>query len=824
VGTPIANRTRAELEGVIGCFINTLVLRTDLSGTPSLRQILQQVKQTALQAYAHQDVPFELLVEELQPQRDLSRNPFFQVMFVLQNAPLPPMRLSDLTVETLSLPVQTAKFDLTLLLWETAEGVEGYFEYDRDLFEEATIRRLVSHLQRVLQAMVADPDQRISQVQLLSQAEREQILMSWNQTAVPYPQQSCTHQLFEAQVASHPDAVAVVCGQDRLTYRQLDCKANQLARYLQGLGVGPNVLVALCMERSVEMIIGLLGVLKAGGAYVPLDPSAPKERLEFLLADIHAPALLTQSWLVKRFPESTCSVLCLDTAQESLACESDEAVASDVEAQNLAYVLYTSGSTGQPKGVLISHQNLVHSTSARLAYYEEAVSGFLLLSPYYFDSSVAGIFWTLCQGGTLCLPQEGFQMDLTQLATVISQERISHLLMLPSLYQLLLTEVDIQQLSSLSTIIVAGEACSLELVKRHAELLSSVSLYNEYGPTEGTVWSSVYQCQEKEPRQTIPIGRPISNVQLYLLNSFMQPVPIGEVGEIYIGGAGLAQGYLNRPDLAAASFIPNPFSEQAGARLYKSGDLARYLSDGNLEFIGRSDQQVKIRGYRIELGEIEEALSRHPQVQEVAVLAREDRTRDKQLVAYVVARQAEVTEEVLRSFLREHVPSYMIPAVFVWMEALPLTSNGKLDRRALPAPSHQRTELQQAYEPASTALQEQLVQIWQEVLDRETIGIQDNFFDLGGHSLKATQVMSRVQQVLGVKVPLRSVFEEPTIAGLARAIEQEKKRSEEGDQTPIQSSSRGEKQLEDLLAYVEDLSEQDLQILLEASLSGSDAN
>jgi amino acid adenylation domain-containing protein len=601
---------------------------------------------------------------------------------------------------------------------------------------------------------------------------QQQQLVALNNTKVDYPLEACIHQLFEAQVERTPDAVAVVFENEQLTYRELNRRANQLAHYLQKLGVKPEMLVGICVERSLEMIVGLLGILKAGGAYLPLDPSYPQDRLAFMLEDAQVSVLLTQQKLIAGFSEYKAQRFCLDTDWEVIAQESEEKPVIRVTADNLAYTIYTSGSTGKPKGVLVTHQNLVHSTSARISYYSEPVTSFLLLSSFGFDSSIAGIFWTLCQGGILVLPPDKFQQELLQLTKFIAQHQISHLLSLPSLYSLILEQAEPQQLTCLRSVIVAGEPCSRELVERHTKLLAHTSLFNEYGPTEGTVWSSVYHCQPSGLTTQVPIGRPIANMQIYLLDKYLSPVPIGVPGEIYIGGAGIARGYLNRPELTNQKFIPNPFSAEPGQRLYKTGDLARYLSDGNIEFLGRLDHQVKIRGFRIEQGEVESTLLQHPTVRETTVIAREDIPGDKRLVAYVVPNPEQTpTIDELRRFLKQKLPDYMVPSAFVLLDALPLTPNGKVDRRALPAPDQSRPDQSVTFVAPGSPIEHQLVDIWAEVLRLEEVGIHDNFFELGGHSLLATQVISRLRQAFGVELPVRTLFEAPTVADLGTRLE-----------------------------------------------------
>ena len=779
LGTAISDRKDPAVQGLMGYFLNTLVLRTDLSGNLTFRELLGRVREITLEALAHQEVPFEYLVKELKPERNSSQNPLFQVMLSFQ-PPLPVLP-SGWTLTQMDVEIGTAKFDLSLELDDRQAGLIGRFVYSTDLFDSATIQRMVVHWKTLLEGIVADSTKRLTELPLLTEMELQQLLVTWNATSTVFPEDKCIHQLFEEQAERTPEAIAVVYEDQQLTYRELNVRANQLAHYLRQLGVGPEIPVGLYIERSLDMVVGLLGVLKAGGAYVPLDPTYPKDRLAFLLQDTQMSVLLTQERLLRGLPEHTARVICLDAEWEAIAQENSENVISEVMANNLASIIYTSGSTGRPKGVLVTHQNLVHSTIARTTYYKEPVNSFLLLSSFAFDSSVAGIFWTLCQGGLLVLPRAGFQMEISHLAELIAQNHVSHLLSLPSLYMLLLEQAKPQYLISLRTVIVAGESCMRELVERHYRLLSQTHLFNEYGPTEGTVWSSVYRCESQNLRSAVPIGQPIANTQIYLLDTHLQLVPIGVAGELYIGGAGVTRGYLNQPELTVKRFIPNPFSNESGTRLYKTGDLARYLPDGNIEFLGRNDHQVKIRGFRIELGEIETVLKLHPIVREAVVMAREDAFGDKRLVAYVVQNSQyqdpdELKEGIpmlvsqLRSLVKERLPNYMIPASFVLLEAMPLTPNGKVDQRALPAPEPSRHTSEETYFAPILLVHQQLVQIWEDLLDVRPIGIKDDFFALGGHSLLAIRLIDRIAQVCGKKLPPSTLFAGATIEHLATAL------------------------------------------------------
>jgi amino acid adenylation domain-containing protein len=631
VGSPIANRNRSEIESLIGFFVNTLVLRIDLSGNPTFQELLGRVRKVALDAYAHQDLPFEKLVEELQPERNLSRNPLVQVAFTLENEPMPSLELPNLSLNFLEFNTDTAKVDLEFYLREVAEGLSGCFVYNTDLFDATTITRMVGHFQTILEAIVANPQQRVSELPLLTPTEQHQLLVEWNDTFAVYPFDKCIHQLFESQVERTPNAVAVVFEGQQLTYRELNARANQLAHHLQALEIRPEVLVGIYVERSLDMVVGLLGILKAGGAYVPLDPAYPQERLVFMLEDAQVPVLLTQKKLLEKLPENGACVVCLDTDWGVIAQESEENPVSGVRCQNLAYVIYTSGSTGKPKGVLVAHQGLCNLASAQICCFDvQPSSRVLQFASFSFDASISEVVMTLCSGATLCLGTKDSLLPGSALMELLHEQAITHVTLPPSA----LVTLSAEELPALRTIIVAGEACSTDLV---AQWSKDRRFFNAYGPTESTVCATVAECTDGSRKP--PIGRPIANIEVYILDPHLQPVPIGVPGELHIGGAGLARGYLNRPELTAEKFISNPFSDEREGRLYKTGDKARYLPDGNIEFLGRLDHQVKIRGFRIELGEIEAVLAQHPAVQEAVVIDREDYPGDKRLVAYVVPEQ-----------------------------------------------------------------------------------------------------------------------------------------------------------------------------------------
>ena len=782
VGTPTANRNRLEIEGLIGFFVNTLVLRTDLSDNPSFRDLLRRVREVCLGAYAHQDLPFERLVEELHPARDLSRNPLFQVMFVLQNAPLQAVELPGLSLSPIEVDTSTTHFDLTLHIVDTEQGLVGTLAYNTDLFEAVTITRMLGHFRTLLEAVIATPERCVSDLPLLTEGERQQLLLNWNNTTVDCPKDLCIHQLFEAQVERTPDAIAVVLEDRQLTYDELNRQANQLANHLRLLGVGPEVPVAICLKHSVEMVVGLLGILKAGGVYVPLDPAYPKERLAFMLEDAKVPVILTQGALLAGLPEHHANVVCLDSDWEAITQKSAENPICFTMPENLAYVIYTSGSTGQPKGVLVSHASTAEHCLNVQRYYElDSSDRVLQFASMSFDLSLEQIFPTLIVGATLVLMSTDV-WHTTDLHKRSSEFRLTVLNIPTGYWQELTREwADLSELVpniQPRVFIVGGDTMLPEFLDLwHRTPMSSIRLINAYGPTETTITATAFdiapRLREPSALQRIPIGRPLANRATYILNKYGDPVPVGVPGELYIGGHCLARGYLKRPDLTAQNFVPDPFSSEPGTRLYKTGDLARYLSDGNIEFLGRIDDQVKVRGFRIELGEIEAALRQHPAVRETVVLARENAPGEKHLVAYVVAQgESPPTASELRVFLKEKLPDYMMPAVFVPLAALPLMPNGKVNRSALPEPGRTRSEPGRAFVAPRNPLELQITSLWEEVLGIRPIGVTDNFFELGGHSLAAVRLFALIERRLGKKVPLATVFQGATVEHLAKILAQ----------------------------------------------------
>ncbi|CAD5967368.1 non-ribosomal peptide synthetase [Planktothrix agardhii] len=781
VGTPIANRNRGEIEGLIGFFVNTLVMRTDLSDNPSFSQLLTRVREVTMDAYAHQDLPFEMLVEALQPERDLSHTPLFQVAFVLQNTPKSEIAMTGLTVTDLPPENTTAKFDLTLAMVNTDDGLKGVWEYNTDLFESSTIERLSGHFLNLLGGIAANPQARISQLPLLTESETNQLLIEWNNTQIDYPEYKCIYQLFEEQVKRTPDAVAVVCSEQKLTYNELNCRANQLAHYLRKLGVKPDELVGICLERSLDMIVGLLAILKVGGAYVPIDPDYPQERISFMLQDTQVKIILTCESLQNSLQNHQTIVICLDKDWQQINQASLENLNSTVSADNLAYVIYTSGSTGIPKGVIVTHQavnRLVLNTNYIQFTPDDRV---VQASNIAFDAATFEIWGALLNGAKIIIIAKSVLLSPQELALSLKENQISVLFLTTALFNQLANLVP-QAFSSLRCLLFGGEAVEPKWVQEVLEKGAPQRLLHVYGPTENTTFSSWYLVENvASTATTIPIGKAIANTQIYLLDKNLQPVPIGVVGELHIGGMGLAKGYLNRPELTQEKFIPNPFEKDEvipptplnkdgnePSKLYKTGDLARYLPDGNIEYLGRIDNQVKIRGFRIELGEIEALLNQNEDVQSACVIAREDNPGDKRLVAYLVP-QPEIilTIDEIRQFLKAKLPDYMVPNAFVILEALPLTPNGKIDRRALPVPDLQS---QGEYIAPRNPIEEKMAQIWAEVLKLKRVSIEDNFFELGGHSLLATQAISRLQETFEIVLPLRYLFESPTIAQLSAVI------------------------------------------------------
>jgi putative pyridoxal-dependent aspartate 1-decarboxylase len=801
VGSPVANRTHHQTEDVIGLFVNTLVLRTQIEGTQTFSELLKQVRQTALEAYSHQDIPFEYLVEQLNPSRSLSHSPLFQVMFVLQNAPEEALEFSGLKMAFLEPEQTTAQFDLSLSVAEQDDVFVCDWEYCTELFRPETITLLSEHFQVLLEGIINNPEQLVSQLPLLTEAEKQQLL-AWNQTQTDdYPVSQTIVDLFQTQVEKTPENVAVVFEEQALSYRALNRSANQLAHYLISLGVEAETLVAICVERSLDMVIGLFGILKAGGAYLPLESTYPAARLAFMLEDAEVSLLLTQSSLVDKLSSHNSPVVCLDTERDQWSQKSADNPDKSVQPTNLAYVIYTSGSTGKPKGVMIEHQSLVNFVkTAIVGYGLTERDSILQFAPISFDVAADEIYCSLTCGGRLILRSEEMLNSVPVFLQHCQNLGLTVLELPTAFWHKMTFELARGQIrlpDSLRLVIIGGERALSEPVGLWLKWVGTFPLLiNGYGPTEATVAATWYKLSPSTPLERggreIPIGRAISNVQTYVLDKYLQLVPIGVPGELHIGGACLARGYKGRPDLTAQKFIQNPLTDDPNARLYKTGDLVRYLPDGNLEYLGRIDNQVKIRGFRIELGEIEAMLGQHPSVAENAVIVHEVSQTDKRLVAYLVPNKTQMIEntEEIRNFLTERLPDYMVPSAFVTLETLPLTPNDKIDRQALSQLSVNRDQLSdEAFVAPRTSEEKLLAGIWADVLGLENVSIFDDFFELGGHSLLATLLVSRICESFAIELPLHELFQSPTIAGIAQAIEQARQADNQSVTTSIDLST-----------------------------------
>ncbi len=767
IGTPIANRNRSELEGVMGLFLNTLVLRARPSGTMSFRQLVRHVRSLTLDAYQHQEIPFEKLVEELHPPRLTNRQPLFQTMFVLNQERELEQVLDGLTVTRIPSTSETAKFDLSLFFSEEGGAINGHLNYATDLFDAPTIRRMIGHFQTLLAGIVADPDCPIGELSLLTTTERQQLLVAWNQTDADYPADRCVHQLFEEQVSRTPDAIAIESKIASITYAELNRRSNQLAHLLQKQGIRPNDLVGVWVEQSVSTLVALLAILKAGGVYLPFDLNLPFERLSGMISDTQPKLLLsTNRTPLLTFPKREATAY-LNIEQMNIVAQPDTNLTHYVASNDPAYAFFTSGSTGSPKAVLLPHRTLTNLViwqrrNQRLGQFART----LQLSSLSFDVSLQEILSTWTDGGTLVVPSSDLRQEPPRLLRFIRDQQIERLF-LP--YILLQTIADCANTQaalpdSLRDIISAGETLHLTpSIRAMMQRLPHCRLHNHYGPTEShVITAETLDGPIAEWPSDAPIGKPISNTQIFLLDNHLQPVPIGVPGELYVGGAGLALGYLNRPDLTAERFLPHPFSDEPGARLYRTGDLARYREDGVIEFLGRVDRQVKIRGFRVEPGEIESVLREHPAVRDGIVGVLDDETLGKRLIAWWIGKpEAEASGDDLRSFLRQRLPDYMIPASFVRVEEFPLNPNGKIDLRLLPEPGREDASAPSA--SPQTPLERQLLAVWQQVLGTKNLGVDDNFFDVGGHSLLAVRLLAKVAKATGRELPVASLFYGPTI-------------------------------------------------------------
>ena len=776
VGTPVANRTSPELEGLIGFFANTLVLRADFSGDPTFRQLLGRVREAALGAYEHQDVPFERLVEELQPERSLTRPPLFNLTFALQHATPSTFKLHDLTASTMKVDAGASKFDLSVTMSDEPGGLRASARYSTDLFDGTTVARMLGHFQVLLEAVAADPRQPLSRLPLLTAAERRRQLVEWNDTATEYPRRRCIHQLFEGRVAERPEGTAIVFEGRALTYAELNRRANRLAHHLRKRGVGPEVKVGVALESLPEIVVALLGVLKAGGAYVPLDSRYPRERLRWMLRDAAASVLLTEAPLAGDLTGGhEAEVILLDRDWETIAREGAGNPDGGARSENTACVLYTSGSTGTPKGISVTHRavaRLVVNTSyVRLAASDRVAQ----VSNLSFDAALFEIWGALLNGARLVGLTRERSLSPRDLAAAVREQGISVMFLTTALFTQVANALP-SAFGSLRCLLFGGEAAQTEPVREVLRHGPPQQLLHMYGPTESTTFASWHPVEGvPDAALRIPVGRPLSNTQIYLLDDDLRPAPVGVPGEVYIGGDGLARGYLNRPALTAEKFIPDPFGGEPGARLYRTGDVARYLPDGNIDFLERRDSQVKIRGHRIELGEIEVQLLGHPAVREAAVLAREVADNDRRLTAYVVCHPPGGADEqppssaTLRAHLQGRLPPYMVPSEFVRLGALPLTPNGKVDRKALASRAPERPDAETPARAPRDLLEHQLTQIWEDLLGVRPVGVRDNFFELGGHSLLAVSLMDKIEHLCGLKLPLATLFEEATVEHLVKS-------------------------------------------------------
>ena len=772
IGVAAAGQLSVQGTTLVGYCINMLPLRSKLNGDTTFADYLSSVRKNLLDAHDHQNFSASRLLKQLNLKRDPSRLPIFTVVFNLDQSQ--PISFFDLQVEVNLNPNGSSKFDLFFNVTDTPTGLLVDCEYNPDLFEQHTIKRWTEYYQTLLSGVAANPESRSSELPLMSEAERFQLLSGWNNTRKEYSGTNRLHELFEAQVELTPDTAAVIFEDEQLTYRELNRRANQLAHHLRGLGVGRGDVVGICVERSLEMVLGLLAILKAGGAYLPLDPTDPRERLTLMLKDAQSRLVLTQERLPARLPDDAAQLLYLDADAARFAQERTDNPVSDVTAEDLAYVIYTSGSTGRPKGVMNTHGGICNRLLwMQDAYQLTADDRVLQKTRYNFDVSVWEFFWPLITGASLVLARPAGHRDSAYLALLIAEQQITTLHFVPSMLQVFIGEEGLEQCTCVRRVVCSGEALPFEVQERFF-VRHGAELYNLYGPTEAAVDVTHWRCERGTARRTVPIGRPIANTRIYVLDAGLRPVPAGVTGELFIGGTGLARGYLKRPELTAERFIPDAFADEPGTRLYRTGDVARHLPGGEIEFVSRVDHQVKVRGFRVETGEIEVALRAQEGVREAVVITREETGGGKRLVAYVVGEAGhELSGGSLRAALHGRLPDYMVPAAFVVLGELPLTANGKLDRAALPEPDQTRPELGEAYVAPRTPLEEALCAIWSEVLSLERVGVFDNFFDLGGHSLLATGIISRLRSVFQLEMSMRRIFEAPTVAALSVAIVQE---------------------------------------------------
>lgn len=770
VGSPVAGRSHPDVENLIGFFVNTIVLRARLEDNPSFIDLLAQTRQVVMEALSNQELPFVQLVSELKPDRNLDRPPLFQVMFALQNLPETTVQLPGLTNELQPVHSGTAKYDLSLFTTETADGITCTWEYNTDLFDPPTIQQMSASFKTLLMSILAAPQQPVMTLPLLDAQARQQQLMTWNDTRVTYPENEPVHHLFEVQAAMFPDRIALVFESEQISYADLNRRANQLARALQNQGVGPETLVGLCLARSVEMVVGILAILKAGGAYLPLDAAYPPERLALMLKDGAVSLVLTQASLRDSLPLSAeTSVLCLDSEWGRIASEKDDNLGETAVSTNLAYVMYTSGSTGLPKGVAVTHQNIVRLVKGANFALLTPEETFLQYAPISFDAATLEIWGSLLNGARLVIAPP-HQLSVDELTDLIQTENITTLWLTSGLFHLVVDD-HLAGLSGLHQLLAGGDVLSLPRVQRVLQELPDCQLINGYGPTENTTFTTCHAVSATDNLETsVPIGKPVSNTQVYVLDSNLELVPVGVPGELYTGGDGLARGYLNQAGLTAVSFIPHPFATRPGERLYRTGDWVRWLPDGMLQFLGRRDNQVKIRGYRIELGEIEAVLTQHADVRQGVVLARTSVAGSKYLAGYVLPENGEVEPEQLKLYVGQHLPDYMVPTAWVMLDEMPLNANGKIDRTALPEPDLASTSSETGLVLPITATENTLAQIWADVLGLPSVGIHDNFFELGGDSILSIRIAAKAKEA-GLPVTIHQIFHNQTIATLAADLD-----------------------------------------------------
>lgn len=805
VGTPVAGRNRIELEGLIGFFVNMLVLGSTFNGDNTFNMALVRERDMLTEAYENQELPFEYLVEKLQPERDWSRNPIFQVVFGYQNEIAQIASIPGIDISSIEINSNTARFDIELELWKTGDSITGYFEYSTDIFETGTISAMAVHYLTLLDSISTNSEQSISRLPIMPEHEFNKVLKEWNNTLAEFPYDSCISELFELQVDKSPENTAVIFENQKLSYRQLNEMSNKLACYLRKSGVGRETLVGVCMERSVEMVVGVYGIVKAGGAYVPIDPEYPANRQAYMLNDSKVGILLTQKKLLEFLPICDARIICLDSDWSMMEEENGDNPLKINLPSDPAYMIYTSGSTGNPKGVINVHRALVNRLNwMQKAFCLDEYDRVLQKTPFSFDVSVWEFFWPLLNGAALVIASPGGHKDRMYLIRTIREHNITTIHFVPSMLQIFIEEKDAEQCKSLKRVICSGEALPINLQNKFFQCLNA-GLYNLYGPTEAAIDVTFWTCRKGCELNTIPIGRPIDNIKIYILSKDLQPVPVNVPGELCIGGVCLARGYYNRPELTKEKFVPDPFSDNAEDRLYRTGDLARFLPDGNIEYLGRIDFQVKIRGLRIELGEVEAILGSHPDVRECVAVVREDMPGNKQLAAYIAAHKAEtLSSAMLREFMGRYLPDYMIPSIFIFLDKLPTTHNGKADRKALPIPDTKNNVRTFDYVAPRNRNEELMAGLWSEVLGIDKIGIYDSFFELGGHSLLATQIISRVRDVYKVDIPLRRFFVEhgqrdssgpPTVARLAASVEEISRNKDDSTASVIDRIPRNRKMI-----------------------------